>query len=319
MGFRSLPTSVVMVRKIDDWRLAFSILIPSDFAYEGQKFWEIPLSPGGELNLTNALNFRETLSQYGVSAAKPIGKGYSLGLSVYAQQYTYLSSIAGNGITDGLIQVVVNDLIRTEVSSFALQVMAGALKEWDHWNIGLRINLPGIHLFGSGSYYQNLYSSADNSLSEVREDELEGQFLSPFEVAIGTVYHPGERWRFALDLTFRGVTEFSQFTDYEGGGSVDYSGNLRTNTGFEYLGNGRLGYYLGGNYTPQPQGTPEGEAYLSFLGGYGGLKLFTEHLETSVGIFYTRGYGESPLTVGEGVSQQFYEYFGLFLGSNYRF
>ncbi len=42
-AFRSIPTSVIRVNRLGDWRLAFSALIPMQFNYEGIQEWEVPV------------------------------------------------------------------------------------------------------------------------------------------------------------------------------------------------------------------------------------------------------------------------------------
>jgi hypothetical protein len=68
---------------------------------------------------------------------------------------------------------------------------------------------------------------------------------------------------------------------------------------------------LGGTYTPSTLEEKSEETGLQYLGAYGGVKLFTEHLETSVGFFYTLGTGESEIENTALTSSQRYQFIDL--------
>lgn len=321
-GFRSLPSSIVMVRRLGEWRVGGFVLFTSDFVYEGQEFWEVPEGPF-TLQFRSKINYKETLAQFGASAARPFGNGWMIGISVSAQNFSLLSSLDSDSFIAGRSDFFFYQNQRTEISSTGLLISAGILKEWERWNLGMRLTAPSIDVLESGEDYSLTYQSTESEitpeLSESRLTDLKGQYKSPFEVGLGTVYHPNNQWMFALDITFRSGADYAQFQDLEGSDFIRTRGNYRVNGGFQFRPTERFGYHFGGTYTPSTLEETVNEAGLEYLGAYGGVKLFTEHLETSVGLFYTVGTGEAELENSVLNSAQRYEFLGLFLGSNYRF
>jgi hypothetical protein len=81
-----------MVRSFGEWRIGGSILFTSDFVYEGLEFWEVP-TDFGRLDFRSKINYRETLAQFGLTAARPFGTGWSLGITLSAQNFNYLNSM----------------------------------------------------------------------------------------------------------------------------------------------------------------------------------------------------------------------------------
>jgi len=321
-GFRSLPTSIVMVRRFGDWRVGAFVLFTSDFAYEGQTFWKIS-TPAGELDVSTKINYKETLARFGAAAARPLGNGWMLGVSVSAMNFSYLESEDFNSFFASGSDFFFYENQRVKISATGLLFTAGVLKQGEKWNFGVRVNAPSIDVLESGNFYSLSYQSIPGSpgpeLAESRYEDLSGQYKSPFEIGVGTVFHPNSTWCFAADITFRTGLDFARFEGLPESELIRTKSNYRLNGGVRFRPGERFGYYLGATYTPSTLEETDLEAGLQYKGVYGGVKLFTEHLETSVGIFYVDGRGESALENADVMSRQEYEFLGLFIGSNYRF
>ncbi|MGB3464603.1 MAG: hypothetical protein WBA74_05010 [Cyclobacteriaceae bacterium] len=315
-GFRSLPTSIVMVRKVGDWRIGAYALYVSDFSYEGQEIWEVPFE-GAIYQFTTKINYRETLAQFGLSAARPFGEGWMAGISLAAQNFSLLNSQDGNSFVNLENTPFFYESIRQKVSSTGLLLTAGLLKTWDKWNLGVRISAPSIDVLESGEDFDLVYNSGP--IVQLSRTDLKGQYKSPWELGLGVVYHPNNHWKAAVDLTARTGVDYALFQDVEGTEIIRTKANYRINGGVQFRPGERFGYHLGANFTPSTLDESAEEVALEFIGFYGGIKLFTEHLETSVGFFINEGRGEEPLPNSSNLSKQSYEFLGLFIGSNYRF
>ncbi len=319
-GLRSIPTSVISVRRMGEWHLAFSFLVPMAFNFEGQQDWDIPIPGGGDLQLKLLQNYQERLFLGGLTAARSLGNGWSAGLTVYAQAYSLTSTIDLRGSLSSNPNVLLQSTLREKLAPINLLLIGGIHKKWERWNLGIRLMSPSIYLFGKGDFYDFTYSnigSTDRSETDISKTKT--RFLTPLDARIGTVYHPNDQWQLALDLSYRFALRYDVFPDEQLGFQENSQGNFRINGGFEYQFRENMAIYGGGSYTPTTlEETDElfGQDYWAvFAGG----KLFTKHIETSLGLFYTLGKGEGNLAVGEGTATQLYEYFGIILGTNYRF
>ncbi len=321
-GFRTIPTSVIGVRQRGDWRLAFSVFVPMEFTFEGQQNWNIPIN-GQELDLKLLQNYQEKLFLAGITAARSLGGGWSAGISLYGQTYTYLSTIDLRGTLSESPDAIVQATRRERRAPVDLLIIGGIHRRWDKWNLGLRIAAPSINLFGTGDYYDFIYNNLGGP-GEVERSETDivdagVKFLTPLDLRVGTVHHPNEKWQLALDIAYRFPLQYIIFEDEQLDRENNTQGNFRINGGFEYRFKNNMALYGGASYTPTTLEETEETFGQNFWGLFAGGKLFTEHIETGIGLFFTRGKGEGNLTVGEGTATQLYEYLGAVLGTNYRF
>jgi hypothetical protein len=89
-GFQSVPTSLVMARSLGTWKVAFSLLVPTQFKYEGQQDWRLTVG-GTPYRLKILQNYSEAIFMGGLSVARKINDRWSWGVSVYGQYFSYLS------------------------------------------------------------------------------------------------------------------------------------------------------------------------------------------------------------------------------------
>ena len=321
-GFRTVPTSVIGVRRRGSWHLAFSLLVPMEFHFEGQQTWNIPLA-GPTLKLKLLQNYQEKIFLAGLTAARNLGKGWSAGITLYGQNYTYLSTVDLRGAIVDNPDVIVQATHRERLAPTDLLIIGGLQRRSDKWNLGLRIAAPSIRLFGTGDYYDYVYSNlggpGDTESSELDVVKDNVKFNTPLDVRVGAVHHPGHKWQLALDAAYRFPLKYSVFEDERVDRQENTKGNFRINGGFEYRLKEKLALYGGASYTPTTLQETDEIFGQDFWAIFAGSKLFTEHIETGIGIFYTLGEGEGNLAVGEGKATQLYEYFGITLGTNYRF
>ena len=321
VDYQSIPSSVVIAKKKDDWNIALSLLIPQDFLYEGQTTWNVNLSDRNA-KFKILQNLKENLFLAGLSAAHKLGNGYSVGLTMYGTAYalTSLTDISATFPDDPSLLNV--NTTRTRVHPFDIYFIAGVLKETEKWNLGLSVTTPNINIWKAGSYYEYSFTNLDGNSNStlVDEQELDGQFKYPLEIRFGTVYKATDRTLVAVDLTYRNESDYKVFGDFRPDEfAIDTRGQFRVNAGLEFDMSDKLNYLIGGSYNPSTLVETGSEASQVFIGGYTGLKLITKYLETSIGFFYNKGSGEAPFGDGTGESSQSYEITGFFLGSNYKF
>lgn len=321
-GFRTIPTSVIGVRQRGDWYLGFSVLVPMEFTFEGQQDWNIPVS-SQELNLKLLQNYQEKLFLAGLTVARSLGKGWSAGITLYGQTYTYLSTIDLRGSLSESPDAIVQATRRERRAPVDLLLIGGIHRRWNKWNLGLRIAAPSINLFGTGDYYDFSYNNLGGPGNVMRSEtdiaDTGVKFLTPLDLRVGAVHHPNESWQLALDIAYRFPLRYIIFDDEQLDQEDHTQGNFRINGGFEYRFKDNMALYGGASYTPTTLEETDETFGQNFWGLFAGGKLFTEHIETGIGLFFTRGKGEGKLAVGEGSATQLYEYLGAVLGTNYRF
>ena len=324
-GYQSIPTSLIMVRGWKKWYLGFSVLIPMQFAYEGQETWLIPAS-GQNLKLKLLANYSEQSTLAGLTFARRFENGWSAGLSIFGRAYRYLSTNEARGTLENDPAYVVQVDNRTQGMPIDLLLVGGVQKMWDHWNLGLCITSQGIPLFGTGSYYDFYYSNFDGQGNEERTevDIIDSRvvYKTPLDIRAGVVFHPGDHVLFALDGAYRMGLQYNTFVNQPSFDSREsLKGNYRVNAGTELRASDKLAFYLGGSYTPTTLKATEGDIGQDFWAGFLGWKLSSEHVDSSVGFFYSYGKGTGTLTSDEGggKSTQLYEFMGITLGTNYKF
>lgn len=321
-GFQTTPTSVIMVKKYKEWYVGFSVLVPMEFNYEGQTEWNVPVE-NVNLKLNTIQNYREKIFLAGLSVARKINESWSVGLTMYAQKYTYLSTIDLHGEFVEAPQLMSQTTNRETISPFSLLIIAGLHKKFEKSSLGLRIALPSIPLFGEGDYYNYEFSSMAGvgqiTTSTVDVKDKKAKFVTPLDVCLGASFFPNDKLTFAIDLAYRLGIDYYPFEDHSVADKIMTKGNFRINSGFESRVSDRIALCGGGSYTPSTLEEVEGTITQDYWGAFAGGKLFTTHLQTSLGLFYSQGKGEGDLAVGIGRTTQTHETLGVFLGTTYTF
>jgi hypothetical protein len=319
-GIRSVPTSVILVHRVGAWYLGLGMLIPMAFHFEGQEDWSVPVD-GLILDLKLLQNYQESVSMYGLTAARSLGRGWSAGLGVYAQRYRYLLTIDLKGNLQIDPSRLVRETLRERRAPFNLLLMAGLLKRWDKWSLGLRIMAPAVYVFGKGDYYADRFNNVGGQVetSTIDLQDIPVRFHTPLDVRAGLTYTPHVRWTLALDLSFAFPLQYAVFPDTPLDIEENTNGNFRFSGGLEYRWHDNFAVLGGGSYTPTTLRENEDLFGQDFWSAHLGGKLFTEHVEFGLGLFYILGRGEGLLAVGQGRTSERFEYAGFAVGTNYRF
>jgi len=321
-GYQSIPTSLIVAKTYRDWYLAYSILIPMSFRYEGPTTW---LIPAGDNNIKMKMmqNYSESIFMAGITAARKLGQGWSVGLSLYGQAYSYLSVVDIRGGIEENPELIVQSSSRNSVNPINLLLIAGIHKSLGSWGLGLRVEAPNMYLFGKGSYYNYWFSNLagpDNiDVTETDLDNITGQFKTPLDLRLGTVFQPKTRLTLAIDIAYCFGLQYNIFNEPEFKLHESLNGNFRINSGLEYYLRENLAIYGGGSYTPSTLEKTETRFGQDFWAVFAGGKLFSQLLESSVGLYYSRGNGEGTLESGGVKTKQVYEFIGIVLGTSYKF
>lgn len=319
-GFQTIPTSVIGVRTFKKWHFAFSFLVPMEFQYEGRQSWNINVA-AIPFDFTLLQNYREKMFWGGLSAARRINEKWSWGVSLYAQQYTYLSHTQLMAHSN-LFGTLTSQTERVRYSPLSALVIGGLHRSGDRLNLGLRLSMPSIPVLGKGDYYRYAFESdlGGTSTTEITdESDLKTRFVTPLDVRLGITYLIGKRWNIAVDGSFNTPQTFDAFPDVSVATTQNIDWSFRVSAAVEYKAGEKVSLHLGTAYTPSTVENPKKNGGLDFYSLFVGGKLRTEHIETSVGVFTSLGYGEADLEDTKRRSSQYYEYLGLFLGTNYKF
>ncbi|QCK16576.1 OmpP1/FadL family transporter [Mangrovivirga cuniculi] len=320
-GFQTVPTSIVMVKSYKDWKVAFSVLTPMDFRYEGLSSWTIN-GPDQALDVTFLQNYKENMLLVGLSAAKKINEQWSWGASLYYQGFSFSTFIEANTIVNNNPERLIQQSSRTTIRPKNIMIIAGIQHEGEKMNFGIKLTTPSIYLFGKGDYYNYNFSNInpDNiTADEINLTGIKTKFKTPGEIRAGITYKPGVNWTIASDIGYSFKLNYDIYPDNEIEERESLRGNFRVSSGAEYLLSDRISLYSGGSYTPSLEKPGEGEKGVAFWAFFTGFKLKSKYFHTDLGLFYSIGNGEQPKAVGTGITKLRYRYLGAFLGTNYTF
>lgn len=316
--YETVPTSVIMVRKVKDWKVGLSFMVPMEFKYEGENTWYIPTVNGENQKIKINQNFHEKMFLVGLSFARKLNNGWSVGGTFFAQNYGYLSSLNAQyrGTDYNLIS---NTVVREKLSPINLMFVAGLHKQWEKLSAGLRIATPSINIAGKGSSYRYELTGVlgNNIVTEYDYTDIKTGFSSPLDLRAGVTYNWNEKFTTSCDLSFTLPQEFQLLKHDSLNGYISSDGSFRGSFGIDYNITEKFTLLGGGSYFNSYYTSDEIDNHLDFVSGFVGVKMVTNHIETSLGYFYSKGFGEavSPSLT----SNEYYEYTGIFLGTNYKF
>ncbi len=319
-GFQSVPTSLVMARSLGSWKVAFSLLVPTQFKYEGQENWDLTVG-GVPYRLKILQNYSEAIFMGGLTVARKIDERWSWGVSVYGQYFSYRSS------SDVRFSNA-NDPTKTSIAStrdqrapVSLYVLAGLHRQGEKLGLGLRIAAPSFRIRGKGAYYSYSYVAlSDVSPPTVTETDLTGlkaDFESPLDLRLGATYTPSDQLRLALDASYGTGVKYESLSGQGYSVSEELESTYRLSGGAEYaLAKGRA--LLGGlSWTPSTSTVNGISNTIDFGSWTAGVKVTMGRSETTLGYFGALGTGALPYAEGGGsVGQQTYQFNGAFLATS---
>ena len=321
-GFRTIPTSLIIVRRFKELRLAFSVLQPQQFDFEGPYSWQVPIS-NDILNFDMNQNYSERMQLIGLSAARPVNEHWSVGLSAYAQNYAYLAALNFRGALTSLPETINTIEERHKRTSLHMLLIAGIHRTSPDWNLGLRLSLPNIRISSNGTYhyyeYNNLDGAGNVKVTYIDYDKLQTHIKTPFDIRLGMTLTKLKNWTLAMDVSYGLGVKYRVYNVPSLPDSIDANATYRISLGAERVLNKTFSLHAGGSYNPTSTNILNGEYKIENWSVVGGVKLSTEHIVYYLGYFYALGKSDNNPLVGGGNSEDIEKYNGIFFGTKYRF
>ena len=316
-GFQSIPTSAVMLKSWKNWRLGFSVLIPMKFKYEGVENWS-PVLYGERYDIEVEQSYEEQMMLIGLSAARKLNDKWSVGVSGFAQAYSQYSSIKTEFLLEDQYEVSSS---REKYAPYSLRFIAGVLREEERWSVGASVSFPDIYMSGKGDYKSTLASGTDSTSSYLEVISFSGEkahVQNPFECRIGGNYKATEKWKIAVDFVYTTPVEYNVFDYPEYNETHKLTETYRFSLGNEIQVQDDVYAYLGASYVPTPTSDANYDNRYSFFSATTGFRKVTEHVESTIGLFYAKGSGKTDSGYGFTTEETFV-YYGVFLGTSYVF
>lgn len=318
-GFQSVPTSMVMARSMGAWKVAFSLLVPTQFKYEGQDDWDFLLG-GAPYRLKLLQNYSEALFMGGLTVARKIDDRWSWGVSVYGQYLSYLSfnDVRLTRADDPTLTSI--SITRDTRRPISLYVLGGLHRQAGNWGLGLRIAAPSFRILGQGTHYaytyQALVPGASTTTGETDLTGLTADFETPLDLRLGATYTPSAKLRLALDASYGSGVEYASVSGPGYSVRDELESTFRVSGGGEFaLAQGRA--LLGGlSWSPSTSTTDGVENTIDLLSFTAGVKVSMGRSESTLGYFGALGTGDLPSVGSDVRGTQTYQFNGAFLATS---
>ena len=315
-GFLTIPTSIAIVKEIRNVKVAFSALVPFELNFEGPKNWNVPVQ-NQELNIRILQNVKQRLFMAGFSVAGNLGNDWSLGGTLYWQAYSLLD------VNDMAITLVGNPVFlsqssrRTDINVNNLMAIIGLQKQFEKWNLGLKIDLPTIELSDRADIYRYDFSNFNGNNVGGGEFNLktDANYKSPVVLRLGATFAPSESLLIASDLSYQFNQDYSRVTLPTNDIKSEVSGSYRGSLGIQKSLSEKI-KLMSGFSTAMAEVDKVDRAYWSTVLA---LKLSGEHTSSSIGLFYSKENAEVPIESQLQKTKSQTVTYGVFLGTNYRF
>ncbi len=301
-GFNTVPVTFVITRKLSDWALAFSVLIPESLQVENRTTFQTPNTTGTLLQ-----SYRLADTWVGISAAHELDSQWSVGASLFGILHSQTNTAASVvDLTSGTF-VTVN--ARSQMSTFGLSLDAGVLFKASSWvSLGLRVQSPILQASGSADAYRALRTNSGNPVTE----DLSGTkayYQLPLDSTLGAAFTFSPKFELLTDLSWEAGTTYDSIPASVQ--NTHYSAALtpRFNIGAEYKPAPAYPIRAGFFYNPSaisyeasvnPDVAPVQENYFGVTAGLG---VVYPHVETGLGVFYIWSHGqEFPSGAAPGVT-----------------
>ncbi len=316
----STPTTMVGVRSWKRWRIGTSIIIPLQFEYDGPESWNVSVGGVPKKFSINQV-YKESLFQVGLAAATKLDTNWSIGASVNFQGYSSLSFVEGRTTDPADPTFLFEEVTREKYTPYHLLFVASAHRRCKKWDIGVRITLPNLYLFGNGSTsdfnYQNLSDGNPAVNTEVSRSSEKAVFRTPADFRLGLAYRLTEKWRFTTDNSYTMGISYDVFPDSQFDDIQERNAIWRSTLGIQHQLSERSMLHVGTAYSLPISSQYSKDNNYKFWTGTLGVKYKFAFLDNMLGVFYSRG--QNDIDQGTFVSKITYENYGLFFGTSYNF
>ncbi len=154
----------------------------------------------GQGSVSASLNYETRLREYwgGLTWAAPVLEGFGLGVSLFvanrSQRLSYGNSLTGTGDTAGVSSI--HSGRAYNYYDWRLLTKIGISTSFPHWNLGLTVTMPSLHMFGSGDLgYETVGVGPELETVTVSfQDDLSSGYASSWAIGAGGEYR-GESWK----------------------------------------------------------------------------------------------------------------------------
>lgn len=315
-GFQGVPTSFIMARSFGEWKLAFSILVPTEFHYEGQQDWSLPIN-GVPVRLKQMENYSEVLYLSGITAARKLNDDWSLGFSLAGHYYNYLSSSEARlAVVNDPSYISINTS-RDHRTALGLFGIIGLLHKGAVADVGLRVITPGVRLGGKGEYYEysfnNLAGPGNEESTEMDLTALRTDFQDPMDIRLGSTFHVAKALDVSCDASYAAGVEYDAISGNGLRSTQQVDASFRLSFGMEGKFSDRFSLLAGGAYAPTKSSTDHVASSVDFTTYSFGFKTHKGVVESTIGFFHAGGVGDYPVDGLSTRGEQRYTFTGLFL------
>ena len=294
-GFNTIPASYVLTYALDQSVIAFSVLVPDSLQLENRSNFTTTNTKGVIVQ-----SYKYSDLWVGGSYAKRIDEKWSVGGTLFGIQHSE-SSLANTEVD---LPTTANSLVgsinRSDLSTFGFSLNLGVLYELSHEiNLGLRMQTPLLNISNHADTLVNTRTVNAGVVTAVNEDLPNGsaRYQLPLDTTIGARFRPTDSWSIYSDISFQVGTQYTQLP----GSSID--SEITTDPSFRYaVGTefklsekfpARFGLFYNPSALHQFQNNGKSQTRIDYFGLTGGVSYVIEHIETSVGMFYISGNGQS--------------------------
>ncbi len=301
-GLQVMPTSLIYHLDRWDWNFSFALGSPAYMEYSGFQNFESPGNNGGIERLSLSESLSESMYTGFLGAGKDLGKGWSIGFSLYGNYYSVSTAITSEYYNTANPSFFFTSQSFTEAVSYSLGMSLGLLKQWEKLTIGFTAFSPNIAVYGKGKTAVSIAEA--NPLPFISEDlqeDLKTHLSNGYRLGTGLNYRILPQLEYSLDFNYFGAQSKSLFPN-DPIGPASY----RLSSGLKWRYTKDWAYYLGFGYLPGSENQVQRQTFI-FTGG---SRFKLKGTQNSIGLFFA----ESTENLGRGDAS--FEFFGILIGSS---
>jgi hypothetical protein len=317
-GFNSIPVTFVFSKKLGDWDVAFSMLIPDSIQTENRASFTTPNTTGTILQ-----SYRDNDIWLGLSAAHVIDSKWSVGVTLFGIQHSETNVAAVVIDVANQTNTFSTSDARSDLQTLGFSLDMGvAYRPIPQIGLGLRLQSPMIQVSGSANTYSANRSSVAAGTTEDNAN-VTGNYQLPLDMTIGAAFNVGQYLEFLTDLSLQVATTYDSIPNSTLNTHYDTGPTPRVNLGIEIKPDPSYPIRTGFFYNPSAVhnlNAQSTEAKEDYLGVTLGMAVITKHVETGVGVFYLWANGQNvPANATDQLANSSSSGFGGLLTTAYVF
>ena len=307
-GFNTIPGTLVITRRIGDWTLAGSALVPESYQFDNRSRFSVPGYEGAFVQ-----SFLTQDLWVGLSAAHAVGGSDSrlkVGVTAWGVKHEQSQLLSLPVLVSTQANTMISVASRVAYSTLALSATLGAsYRATEDLKIGLRVQLPTWQLSGTGDVYVFNSIVSSGTVTTTTEDlsgsGLPAYYQLPLDATLGVAADLSPVLKLLADLSVQFGARFSSLPNSTQSKSFAPVPSPRLNVGMEAKWFESFPIRWGAFYNPSALhnlARVEGEnGKADYLGLTAGFGYVSEHVETSLGGFAFYGFSRG-IEMGTGAT-----------------